>query len=69
MKFTPKCLLIFICLIFSNCQQTEKGTNSFTLQGEIKDQKTGKIVLQYGFLSTFHQDTVEIINGKFSLKE
>jgi peroxiredoxin len=68
MKTTSECILILICLILSNCTQTDKGAKSFTLKGEINGQNSGNIVLSYAPDSTVILDTAEIKNGKFVFK-
>ncbi len=68
MKNTLTFLLVLSCLFFSSCSRPQKVNNSFTLQGEIIGQETGRIFLSYGFGLTFHKDTAKIENGKFSFK-
>jgi thiol-disulfide isomerase/thioredoxin len=68
MKTTLTFFLILICLILSNCTQIEKKSGSFTLQGGIIGQDTGRIVLQYGIYSTYHKDIAKISNGNFTFK-
>lgn len=66
MKTIAMLFLIFICLMLSNCTQIENKSKCFALQGKIVGQDTGTIVMQYGFLSTFHKDTAKVLNGKFT---
>lgn len=66
MRTTITFFFILFYLTLSSCTQTKKGTNNFTLQGNINGQATGNIVLQYGFGSFYHRDTAEIKNGNFS---
>jgi len=57
--------LVILILICSCTSQVDKNSNKFTLQGEIKGQDTGKVILRYMPNETNIYDTVKIINGKF----
>ena len=60
--------LLFILILVNSCTfQSDKDSNTFTLQGEIKSQDTGKIALQYVLNDTLIRDTARIKNGKFVL--
>jgi thiol-disulfide isomerase/thioredoxin len=66
MKFIHQVLLILSCLFLTYCNQGKKVAKSFTLQGEIIGQDTGKIVLLYGFFTEYHADTAIVVDGNFS---
>lgn len=67
MKISFFTCLSFLILITSCTSQSDKNPKKFTLQGEISDQDTGKIVLQYMLNGESIRDTAKIDNGKFVL--
>jgi len=68
MKTVRLIFIIFCCFNISGCKQSGTPTGNFTLDGVIKGQMSGKMYLQYGFLSTLHKDTAIIKNGRFSFR-
>ena len=58
--------LLFLNLIASTFSQSSNNSKSFTLQGVINGENSGRIVLNYsGENSKWIQDTVSIKNGEF----
>lgn len=64
MKTNPAYFFVLACLILSNCLQSDKYTNSFTLKGEIIGQDSGNIVLDILIKPGTHiNDTANIVDG------
>jgi thiol-disulfide isomerase/thioredoxin len=68
MKTSICYLFLLVCMTLSNCTQSEKHDNSFTLRGKIIGQNTGNIVLKIRTDSILIYDTARITNGEFVFK-
>jgi thiol-disulfide isomerase/thioredoxin len=65
MKTSLFSFLILLILISSFTSQSDQSSKKFTLQGEIKDQDSGIVILRYFSNATLIRDTAEIKRGKF----
>jgi len=57
---------LFVAAILAGCSTGNNLKENFRLEGSTEGSSSGKIYLQYGFLSFVHKDSSEIRNGKFS---
>jgi peroxiredoxin len=57
----------FLLLYFylTNCSGPGDYPKNFTLIGKINGIDSGKVIIQYGLFSTFHQDTALLKKGQF----
>jgi peroxiredoxin len=65
MKISAIIFMGFLILIYSCTSHADRNTKKFTLQGQIKAQDSGIVVLSYATNDTLISDTAEIKNGKF----
>lgn len=65
MKSTYSIFLILLYLILSCNNQSNVRLKKFTLQGDIKFQDTGIVVMTYVANDKFISDTAEIVEGRF----
>lgn len=62
-------IFLFILIVISSCtSQAKRDLKSFTLQGELIGQDTGKIIISYVPSSSRLKDTAVIKDGKFVFK-
>lgn len=58
-------IFVLLYLFLTNCSGNGDKSKNFTLIGRVNGIDSGKVIIQYGLISTFFQDTALVKNGRF----